>query len=162
LYQGTTSVGSHMMENVRTTLSKLSPAGRLRVAQDYRPTSVNLIWETSRFEKTPVFWISESPQNRHPERSASQMDRVPQRLVARSRRTPTLLICPCCSELFNHRSPSPYLRFEFEDFQDIWTAITRKNNAKAGGAKRSSGPSLRDATCKWVLAHPLYALSATG
>jgi hypothetical protein len=53
-------------------------------------------------------------QNRHPERSASQMDRVPQRLAARSRRTPTLLICPCCSGLFNHRSPSPYLRVEFE------------------------------------------------
>jgi hypothetical protein len=33
------------------------------------------------------------------------MDRVPQRLAARSRKIPTLLICPCGSGLFNHRSP---------------------------------------------------------
>jgi hypothetical protein len=76
------------------------------------------------------------------------MDRVPQRLMAQSRRTPTLLICPCCSELFNHRSPSPYLRFEFEDYEDIWTAITRKNNAKAGGAKRSSSSWVDHPECK--------------
>ena len=53
------------------------------------------------------------------ERSASQMDRVTQGLVARSRRTPTLLTCPCCSELFNHRRPSPDLRVSFEDYEDI-------------------------------------------
>jgi len=47
------------------------------------------------------------------------MDRVTQRLAARSRRTPTLLTCPCCSELFNHRRPSPDLRVSFEDYEDI-------------------------------------------
>ncbi len=88
------------------------------------PISANLIWES---EKMLIFGISKSPQNRHPERSASQMDRVPLRLAARSRRTPTLLICPCCSGLSNHRSPSPYLRVEFEDYEDISkTAVTRE------------------------------------
>ena len=38
--------------------------------------------------------ISNSPQKRHPERSASQIYRVTQRLMARSRRTPRVLIVP--------------------------------------------------------------------
>jgi hypothetical protein len=84
-----------------------------------RPISANLTWRLPKSEKTLVFWISKSPQSRHPEWSASQMDRVTQRLAARSRRTPTLLTCPCCSELFNHRRPSPDLRVSFEDYEDI-------------------------------------------
>src|ERR1700733_13132685 len=59
------------------------------------------------------------PQNRHPERSASQIDCVIQRLwrvVEGSRRC---LFCPCCSELFDHRSPTtgsatPPIRLEHE------------------------------------------------
>jgi hypothetical protein len=62
------------------------------------------------------------------------MDRVPKRLAARSRRTPTLLICLCFRELFNHRSPSSYFRVSFERLR--WSAITRKNNVNAGGAKK--------------------------
>src|SRR5271154_4830738 len=48
---------------------------------------------------------SNSPQKRHPERSASQIYRVTQRLVARSRRTPTVLILPMPFEPF--RPPKP-------------------------------------------------------
>jgi hypothetical protein len=52
------------------------------------------------------------PQTRHPERSASQIDRVTQRLwrgveepVPRvAEGTSRCLFCPCCSELFNHRA----------------------------------------------------------
>jgi hypothetical protein len=46
------------------------------------------------------------PQNRHPERSASQLDRLTQRLwrgVEGPRRCSSY---PCCSELFNHQAPS--------------------------------------------------------
>src|SRR5580658_10915382 len=46
------------------------------------------------------------PQNRHPERSASPIDRVTQRLwrgVEGPRRS---LLYPCCSALFDHRSPT--------------------------------------------------------
>jgi hypothetical protein len=68
------------------------------------------------------------------------MDRVPQRLAARSRRTPTLLICPCCSGLFNHRSPSPYLRVEFEDYEDIWTAVTREKTTPKPVARKEAQP----------------------
>ena len=38
-----------------------------------RPISANLTWRLPKSEKTLVFWISKSPQSRHPERSASQM-----------------------------------------------------------------------------------------
>ena len=46
--------------------------------------------------------------------------------MARSRRTPTLLICPRCSGLFNHHSPSQYLGVELEDYQYFWTAVLGK------------------------------------
>ena len=42
-----------------------------------------------------------------------------------------MLICSCWSELFNHRSPSPYLRVEFEDYEDIWTAVTREKQRQS-------------------------------
>jgi hypothetical protein len=45
------------------------------------------------------------PQKRHPERSASQIYRVTQRLVARSRRTPRVLISPMLFGAF--RPPKP-------------------------------------------------------
>ena len=48
---------------------------------------------------------SNLPQNRHPERSASQIYRVTQRLVARSRRTPRVLILPMLFGAF--RLPKP-------------------------------------------------------
>jgi hypothetical protein len=51
------------------------------------------------------YFSSKLPRNRHPERSASQIYRVSQRLwrgVEGPRRGSSY---PCCSELFNHRSP---------------------------------------------------------
>jgi hypothetical protein len=45
------------------------------------------------------------PQNRHPERSASLIDCVTQRLMARSRRTPVALISPMLLGAF--RPPKP-------------------------------------------------------
>jgi hypothetical protein len=44
-------------------------------------------------------------QKRHPERSASQIYHVTQRLVARSRRTPKALILPMLFEPFRPRKP---------------------------------------------------------
>src|ERR1700691_441126 len=44
------------------------------------------------------------PQNRHPERSASQIDRVTQRLRRGVEGPRRCLSYPCCSELFNHRA----------------------------------------------------------
>jgi hypothetical protein len=43
------------------------------------------------------------PQNRHPERSASQIDRVTRRLWRGVEGPRRCLIYPCCSELFHHR-----------------------------------------------------------
>ena len=48
---------------------------------------------------------SKLPQKRHPERSASQIRRVTHRLIARSRRTPRVLILPMPLGAFQHRSP---------------------------------------------------------
>jgi hypothetical protein len=45
----------------------MSPGGTAELSPGLSPISVNLIWKTSRFEKTLVFWISESLQKRHPE-----------------------------------------------------------------------------------------------
>jgi hypothetical protein len=50
---------------------------------------------------------SKLPQNRHPERSASQIYRVTQRLVARSRRTPEMLILPMPFTPFQPPKPAP-------------------------------------------------------
>jgi hypothetical protein len=47
---------------------------------------------------------SKLPQNRHPGRSASQIDRVIRCLVARSRRTPAILILPMLFRAFHHRA----------------------------------------------------------
>jgi hypothetical protein len=44
------------------------------------------------------------PQNRHPERSASQIDRVIQRLRRGVEGPRRCLSYRCCSELFNHRA----------------------------------------------------------
>src|SRR3984957_669862 len=48
---------------------------------------------------------SKSPENRHPERSASQIYRVTQRLWRGVEGPRRCLSYPCCSELFNHRNP---------------------------------------------------------
>ena len=50
-------------------------------------------------------FLSKLPQSRHPERSASQIYRVTQRSVARSRRTPAVLVLPMLLGVF--RPPKP-------------------------------------------------------
>jgi hypothetical protein len=56
---------------------------------------------------TFVFCIFDSPQNRHPERSASQIYRVTQCLMARSRRTPRVLTLPMPLGAFQPPKPAP-------------------------------------------------------
>ena len=82
----------HLNNLIWTSLAELSPG--------LRPISANL---------SRVFFFK-LPQNRHPERSASQMDRVIQRLW-RGVEEPVLSVAegtsavrnyPCCYELFNH------------------------------------------------------------
>src|SRR5271156_1933010 len=53
------------------------------------------------------------PQNRHPERSASQIDRVTQRLWRGVEGPGRCLFSPCCSELFNHRAAPGGPRYGF-------------------------------------------------
>jgi hypothetical protein len=43
------------------------------------------------------------PETRHPERSASQIYRITEGFMARSRRTPAMLVGRCSSELSGHR-----------------------------------------------------------
>src|ERR1700684_2498033 len=43
------------------------------------------------------------PKNRHPERSASQIYRITEGFMARSRRTPEMLVGRCSSELSGHK-----------------------------------------------------------
>jgi hypothetical protein len=52
----------------------------------------------------PTSCMQAPKQSRHPERSASQIYRVTKGFVARSRRISAVLIYPCCSELFDHRT----------------------------------------------------------
>src|ERR1700733_9173137 len=59
------------------------------------------------------------PQTRHPERSASQIDCVIQRLWRVVEGPRRCLFCPCCSEHVDHRSPTtgcatPLIRLERE------------------------------------------------
>jgi hypothetical protein len=66
-----------------------------RVVMGLRPISANLIWETSKSEKMLVFG---SPSHHKIVILSGAPYRwivVPQGLAARSRRTSTLLICPC-------------------------------------------------------------------
>ena len=71
------------------------PQGRLKVAQDVSLLVLSCFG---------CFFVT-LPQKRHPERSASQIYRVPLRLVARSRRTPTVLILPMLLLAFRPRPP---------------------------------------------------------
>jgi hypothetical protein len=69
------------------------------------PSSANLFSRQLKSEKV-LFFISNSPQKRHPERSASQTYRVAQRLTARSRRTPRVLILPVPLGAFQPPKPA--------------------------------------------------------
>ena len=59
-----------------------------------RPISANLF----------TMFLVKLPQNRHPERSASPIDCVPQRLWRGVEGPRRCLFYPCCSELFNRRA----------------------------------------------------------
>ena len=91
-----------------TDLFKLDSATELRRTQA-------LDTQQARAESSPAlrpisarrlgFFSPKLPQNHHPERSASQIHRLTQRLVARSRRTSAVLILPMLLEAF--RPPRP-------------------------------------------------------
>src|ERR1700722_21002975 len=51
----------------------------------------------------PTRCFESPPKRRHPERSASQIYRIKEGFMARSRRTPAMLVCRCSSELSGHR-----------------------------------------------------------
>ncbi len=107
------------------------------------PISVNLIWETSSFEKTWFLGSPHSPQNRHPERSASQMDRVPQRLVARSRRA--------CPERSRGNPDVAYLPMLFGAFQLpplVGAQALGKTTPTLVARKRSSSSCADHPECK--------------
>jgi hypothetical protein len=74
------------------------------LSPDHSPTSANLFGKLKN-PRRGCFRISNSPQKRHPERSASQIRRVTQSLMARSRRTPAALNLPMPLGAF--RPPMP-------------------------------------------------------
>jgi hypothetical protein len=61
--------------------------------------------QDTRPDRRLLGFFSKLPQNRHPERSASQTHRVTQRLVRGVEGPRRCLSCPCRSGLFNYRSP---------------------------------------------------------
>jgi hypothetical protein len=75
----------------------LRPArkGNVKISQDAVPSALTCLGCFS----------SKFSQNRHPERSASQICRVTQRLWRGVEGPRRCLSYACCSELFNHRSP---------------------------------------------------------
>jgi hypothetical protein len=84
--------------SVRTALSKLRPVVTAESGPGHVPSALGCLGCFS----------SILPQNRHPERSASQIDRVTQRLGRGVEGPRRHLIYPCCSELFNHRARSGF------------------------------------------------------
>jgi len=65
-----------------------------------------------RSRRGPAVSLPVLPQNRHPERSASQIYRVRQRLWRGVEGPRRCLSCPCCWELFDHRSPPRFLNLD--------------------------------------------------
>jgi hypothetical protein len=80
----------HYSEAARIASSELSPEGTAEI------TALTCLGCFS----------SKLPQNRHPERSASPIDRVTQSLWRGVEGPRRCLFYPCCSELFDHRSPT--------------------------------------------------------
>ena len=95
---------------VRTYRCKMSPEGTAELIPGLRPTSVDLFG---------VFF-SNLPQNRHPERSASQIYRVVHRLGAESKDLEGRLSYSCRWHPFNHRSPHLADPPRFEEFAQTW------------------------------------------
>jgi hypothetical protein len=103
------------------------------------PISANLFARQSKSKKTLVFCISNSPQKRHPERSASQIYRMTKRLMARSRRTSTVLVLPMPFGPFQPLKPAPG---------------GPATISKAGDAKRSSTSLARSIPSSKTLHRP--------
>jgi len=89
---------------------------RIERTKKHNPAPMGGLTRTFRREKRglktlkrSLVWIFffKAPQNRHPERSASQIFRVTQRLMARSRRTPRMLILPMPLGAFQPPKPAP-------------------------------------------------------
>ncbi len=100
---------------------RTSPAGTAENYPGCSPISVNLLGDVFRqnshknvilracdfFDLFVLFLhltgcFSTPPQNRHPERSASQIYHITEGSMARSRRTPAMLVGRCSSELSGH------------------------------------------------------------
>jgi len=116
-------------------------------------------------------FFSKLPQNRHPERSASEICRATRRLVARSRRTPRVLILSMPFVPFQTPKPppgGPATVFPRGREQELGAScyVLRphlhsrqpslgKSNSKAGVAKRSSTSFARSqeepCTRAWVV-----------
>ena len=58
------AVHSAFATKVRSKNKFVIPTGEI---MGLRPISANLTWRLPKSEKTLVFWISKSPQSRHPE-----------------------------------------------------------------------------------------------
>ena len=120
-----------------------------------RPISANLF---------KMFFVK-LPQNRHPERSASQIDCVSQCLWRGVEGPRRCLFYPCCLELFDRRArtgrPCLWLQAPalFEGYEDIRTAIAREKDLKSWRRKkklnliRTIHPEFKDLaqTCGWKL-----------
>jgi hypothetical protein len=91
-------------------VTALVPQGRVNLAQDASPTSVNLFG---------VFF-SNLPQNRHPERRPHRFYRVIHRLGAKSKDLEGRLSYSCRWHPFNHRSPHLADPPRFEEFAQTW------------------------------------------
>ncbi len=80
-----------------------------------------------------VFFVQRSrcfstpPQSRHPERSASEIDRITEGFMARSRRTPAMLVARCSSKLSGRKLQGKL----------------KKLQAPTGAQRSRSGPAVR-------------------
>ncbi len=113
----------------------------------------NVILRACDFFDLFVFFVhlvrcfSTPPQDRHPERSASQIYRIMEGSMARSQRTPAMLVDKCSSELSGHRSPHPAdpppvfpsgreqelhraIHREYKNFAQTWGLLCMKRCAR--------------------------------
>jgi hypothetical protein len=107
---------------------------------------------------------SKLPQNRHPERSASQIDRVTEHLWRGVEGPRRCLSYPCRSDLFDHRSPHrrfPPRSSTGAENQELASTLLcpaaqpiGKSNSKASGAKRSSASFARSIPSSKTLRRP--------
>ena len=96
-----------------------------------RPISANLFG---------MFFVK-LPQSRHPERSASQIYRVTQRLWRGVEGPRRCLFYPCCSELFDHRNPThDLLRYTLDGHGCIFSCTVIVFHPQLCARSLNSGP----------------------